>query len=650
MKQFRRMIGLIVVALLLTIFAPNGAWAQDPNTITIDGSALVSKVLDAAKTAYAAKAPDTKLEIGVSGTGGGFEKFCNGTLDIAMAYGAISEAQFAACQAQQVNFVELLLGYNAIVIAVNNTSPATCLDVDQLKKLLGANATGVNDWNTIDPAISSATISAVYGPPNNPDLPERFQLSRLIGEETLRSDYQPKETADEVVDRLVVEPTSVGILLMAEYQKNTSKPIKALQVKNAGVCIDPLNIANLDEGRYLGAEALYLYANAASLDRKPVADFLNYLLGSDGRSAVASSGYLAATATLYDRDLSYLAEKRIGRTFSRVQAVNIPADTAGTVNVGGSPSVYGVFARLNETFSPRYTSISVNVNTLGNDAGYRRLCQDQVDILGVTRAPNEAEASACQLAEVQTLQLRLGAEALVIVVNAGNDFAVCLAPANLERIFSGNYKSTKWSQVALGYPELDMLVLTPREGAAETDLLLTRIVKAQVAPPPRLDTEANADAQYRAAAVQNVPGGVTFMTFSEFQKTTSKVRAVAIDGGNGCVAPSEQTILDGTYPLSVPLSVVFNLKSFARPEVRAYVWYLLSDDAPTVLQNQGVVGASAADFASTREIVLERFTRLEQAAATPAPTVEATPAATQAATPATAEPTTEPTAAPTEGR
>jgi phosphate transport system substrate-binding protein len=591
MKNLRRMIGLIVVALLLTIFAPNATTvpvsAQDPMT----------------------------------------------------------ESQIAACQSKQVQFVELLLGYNALAFAVNNTAPATCLDAEQLNKLLGPGST-VKDWSALDSTIASTQISAVYGPPNNPDLPERFQLSRIINTEALRDDYQPKDTADQVVDRLVVEPTSFGILSLPEYQKNTSKPIKVLQVKNGGVCIDPTNIANLDEGRYLGAEALYLYVNAASLDRKPVTDFLNYLLSTQGRSAVSGSGYLAANTTLYDRGLTYIAEKRAGRTFSRVQAVNVPANTAGAVSIDGSPSTYGMFSKLNETFTPRYTSITVNVATTGNDSGFRKLCQAQADVIGVTRQPTDAEANACQLAEVQTLQLNLGAEALVIVVNGENQFATCLSLENVARIFSGNFKSTRWSQVAQGYPEQEMLVLTPRDGSSETDLLLTKVVKGQVAPVPRLDTTTNDDAQYRAAAVQNVAGGVTFMTYSEFKKTTSKVRAVAIDDGKGCVTPTEQTVLDGSYALSTPLLAIFNLKSFARPEVRAYVWYLLSDDALTVLQGQGVVGTNLAEFTRTRDIVLEQFTKLEQAAATPAATAEPTAAATQDAP--SNRPTQSPTESPTE--
>jgi phosphate transport system substrate-binding protein len=299
----------------------------------------------------------------------------------------------------------------------------------------------------------------------------------------------------------------------------------------------------------------------------------------------------------------------------------------------------------------------VSVQGFGNDAGYQRLCQDQADVIGVTRAPSQAEADTCQTAQIQTLQLRIGSEALVVVVNSDNPFASCFSSANLERLFSNDFRPTKWSQVAQGFPELELLVIMPRDGSAETDFLLSRVLPGRIAPVPRLDgVTTNDDPLFRAAATQNVAGVVTYMTYSAYKKSTSKVKAIAIDTGNGCVAPTDQTIQDGTYPLAAPLNLVFNLRSLSRAEVRAYVWYLLSDDALTVLAQEGVVGTRPDEYVKTREIMLERFAQLEAANATPVPspqsTLEATAQATQAATAeatqtSTPEPTSEPTAAST---
>src|SRR5258708_23224976 len=112
------------------------AHAQDANTVRVDGSNIVSPVIKAAAQTYTAKNPNVKIDVNVSGTGGGFEKLCNGNLDINMAVRSVTEAETAACQQKKVNFVEVVIGYDALVLVVNNASPLSCLTTDQLHKLL----------------------------------------------------------------------------------------------------------------------------------------------------------------------------------------------------------------------------------------------------------------------------------------------------------------------------------------------------------------------------------------------------------------------------------------------------------------------------------------------------------------------------------
>src|SRR5689334_17112409 len=114
MKHLRRLVGLAVVAIvLLTALAPNAASpsrAQNANTVTIDGSAIVSPILKTASQRYQETNKDTKIELNVSGTGGGFEKLCGGTLDVNMAVRPITDSEAAACQNKNVQFIELLIG------------------------------------------------------------------------------------------------------------------------------------------------------------------------------------------------------------------------------------------------------------------------------------------------------------------------------------------------------------------------------------------------------------------------------------------------------------------------------------------------------------------------------------------------------------
>src|SRR5712692_436969 len=124
-NNFRRTIGLAVAAtLLLTAFGPNAAarltlYAQDANTVTVDGSEIASPVLKGAAQAYTTAHPDAKITVNVSGTAGGFDKLCSGSLDINMAVRAITDDEIAACKQKNVSFMELVLGYDALVAVVS---------------------------------------------------------------------------------------------------------------------------------------------------------------------------------------------------------------------------------------------------------------------------------------------------------------------------------------------------------------------------------------------------------------------------------------------------------------------------------------------------------------------------------------------------
>ncbi len=648
LTYFRRVGVFLIACLALIAISPaqslspaRAQGAADANRLTFEGSALVAAVIEAAKANYAARAPQTEIALTVSGTATGIDQLCNSATDVAMAYGAITDAQIADCAAKGVAFVELLLGYDAVALVVNNASPAQCLSVDQLNTLLSPAAAEVKNWSAVDASLGDAPIEAIYILPDNEQRPPRFLLDRLLAGDGLRPDLQVVESATAMSDKLNVERNAIGIMPLQDLivERTPAKAIRPLQIRTGTACIEP-NAVNLDEGRYPLAESLLLYVNAARLDKQPLADFLRYLLSSDGRRNLITLKYVPPSEVLYARGIGYIETRRTGRTYSRVQAVNVPANTAGVVALDGSPALNALVKDLNAPFSPRFASITLLNQPFGNAAAYRKLCENRADIVFTTRPPDDAEANFCQSNAVQTLQMLLGYDADLIVVNLENTFARCLSLANVERLFSADYNAKTWAQVAQGFPDQELVVIAPRSGNVQADALLTVAARGQLAPRFRTDIAENAqnnDPTFRATAVQNTLGGVTFMRYSEFMRSGARVQAIQIDGGNGCVPPTLANIQNGSYPLARPLFATLNLNSLSRPEVRAYAWYLLGDDALTILNQNGVIGADPNAFTALREVLLERIEALERATApTPQPTATAT-----------AEPTAEPTAAAT---
>jgi phosphate transport system substrate-binding protein len=587
-------------------------------TFTVDGSKIVSPILAQATAAYAATHPDVKPALQVSGTSGGFDKLCAGTTDLAMANGGISDAQSAACDNGKVQYVELLLGFDAAVLVVNSNSKLTCVAPADVAALLSPAAAGkIQNWNQVPTGtpttpLPDQTVTTVYA---SNDSRARDLIGALVPGGTLRADIKLQTTGAVAVDNVVADANSIAILSLADYQqaKNSSKAVKAVDLKNGNVCTNT-DTVNLEAARYPSLQALYLYANVTALNRAPVADFLKYLVGTDGQSAVTAAGFGTASATSYTRDQNYLNSKQIGRTFSRIQAVNVPADTAGTLTVNGAPAAFASIKAVADAFNPRYSKIVVTQTTYGNDAGFAKLCAGGVDLIGATRAPSAAESAACSANQITPIKLTLGSDAAVLMVNAGNTFASCLTTDQLAKLFgaAADGKVKKWSDVSDQFPATDLLILTPTDGSLTTDLLITKVATG-VAPLPRFDTTQSDDPLYRATGTANVAGAITYASYADYQKikaANAKVTTVQVNSGKGCIAPTDQTLADGTYPLGQSVSLYLNPTAFGRPEVKAFVWYLLSDDALTVLSGKALfTGLDQASFVNAREPALALFAK-----------------------------------------
>ncbi|MCA9911438.1 MAG: hypothetical protein KC519_22445, partial [Anaerolineae bacterium] len=210
-----------------------------------------------------------------------------------------------------------------------------------------------------------------------------------------------------------------------------------------------------------------------------------------------------------------------------------------------------------------------------------------------------------------------------------SDYLACLTTDQVATIWGAGSEGSimTWDQVDPAFPATAMTLLAPGEGDEVTDLMLTDA--AGVSTPLRDDTVTNRDPAYRAASVAVVDGGLTYMSWGQYQTIINRgqtgIQLVSVDSGAGCVTPSDATIADGSYPLGQSLKLTVSQTALRRPEVQSFVWYLYGDSNFATISGSGFTGIALTDLPAIREGLQAVY---DAAAAAAPPAVEPTPEAT----------------------
>jgi phosphate transport system substrate-binding protein len=168
-------------------------------------------------------------------------------------------------------------------------------------------------------------------------------------------------------------------------------------------------------------------------------------------------------------------------------------------------------------------------------------------------------------------------DALTVVVNKDNDWAKCLTTEQLAKIWGPESKVKNWNEVDPSFPDQKLSLFGPGTDSGTFDYFTGEINGEEGAS--RSDYSASEDDNTIVTGVAGEKGGLGYFGFSYFEENQDKLNAVEIDGGDGCVAPSVATAQDGTYkPLSRPLFIYVKKDALTRPEVEAFLSYILDNE------------------------------------------------------------------------
>ena len=255
-------------------------------TVRADGSSTVAPYVTYAAEHFQKQEPDVRVTVGVSGTGGGFERFCRGETDLSNASRAIEEDEEKLCNDQGIDFVELQIANDGLSVVVNRDNGwADCLTVEQLKKIW-APGSKVDNWKEVDPSFPSVKLT-LYGAGTDSGTFDYF-TEAIVGEEgASRSDYTATEDDNVTVTGVAGERGALGYFGLSYLQSNRNK-LKGVEIDSGDGCVAP-TAETVQGGTYKPlSRPLFVYVKASSLERLEVDAFLQYMLDNQERIAKAA--------------------------------------------------------------------------------------------------------------------------------------------------------------------------------------------------------------------------------------------------------------------------------------------------------------------------------------------------------------------------
>ena len=257
-------------------------------------------------------------------------------------------------------------------------------------------------------------------------------------------------------------------------------------------------------------------------------------------------------------------------------APSAASDLSGRVEADGSSTVGPLTTAAAERFQRANPDVRVTVGVSGTGGGFERFCRGETDVSNASRPIKDEEKAVCDERGVSFTELHVANDALTVVVNPQNTWAECLTVEQLKRIWQPGSEVSSWNQVDSEFPNEKLSLAGPGTDSGTFDYFTDEINGEEGAS--RSDYTASENDNVIVQAVSGQKGALGYFGFSYFEENAQRVRAVAIDGGDGCVAPSVETAQDGTYkPLARPLFVYVKNESLQRPEVEAFAAYMLDN-------------------------------------------------------------------------
>ncbi len=315
-------IAMALIVALIHVAAP----AQSASIIRVDGSSTVFPITDAAAEAfYRSRKGAVTFAIGISGTGGGFKKFCRGDTDISNASRPILRAEMEDCAANRVRYLELPIAYDALTVVVATRNPMSAISVEELKIMWEPEAQGrISRWNQVNPAFPSSPLR-LFGAGRDSGTFDYFTEAIVGAAKSSRRDYIASEDDNVLVAGVSKDPFAIGFMGFAYYVENRSR-LKALAISQGGSRPVTPSLETVVSGAYQPlSRPIFIYVAEQAMEKPEVRGFVDFY-NRGAAKLVRQAKYVPLPDGAYLNNLHTLQTRRWGTLFRGENKIGLTID------------------------------------------------------------------------------------------------------------------------------------------------------------------------------------------------------------------------------------------------------------------------------------------------------------------------------------
>ena len=306
-------------------------------------------------------------------------------------------------------------------------------------------------------------------------------------------------------------------------------------------------------------------------------------------TAVLAAGALAFGAAACGDDEEEPAAAAGGGAEQEQTAEESTQDLSGTIRIDGSSTVQPLAEAAAELFQEEAPGVNVTVGGAGTGDGFERFCRGEVVIADASRAIEADEFEACKAKDIQPVEVQVGIDGLSVVANKNLKFPKnCISTEQLKELLAPKSKVGNYSELGEGFPDQKVAFFTPGTESGTYDYFTEEVLETD-AEQRTEDVQTSADDNQIVTGISGTEGALGYVGYAFAEENKDKLQVLQVDGGDGCVEPTIETIASGDYkPLSRPLFMYPSTKTVKQPEVKAYLTFV-NDNAKVVAEESGYI-------------------------------------------------------------